>query len=641
MRLLRSRKGMHLTITGVILLILAILFLMLFGLPFLAKLRQGAADLYRCPGECRDACPSEGWREEGYANGDCKKDGLTQVCCVQTLYGGAGPVARGGDIEILYNGETLPNGATATLVPRGKSKGGEYWAEGKFSVKVTGDAAKKKCYWKVGDGNWEEYLHRQVPSSSALFPTLIKDYWTFIDSDAQGSDDFSMSSLTTTCDAFKTTSLVKFGLDDQTKSLYPLMLGERIKMDLVVVDDKCEESDFTFCDNYVQSLFIQIPDQKALIDLYLGGTHSENKVSKTSVTTLKTDDTYDFTLKIDGPLPKCSFNYSIPLTDSEGEPLLGSNDPEMLDSLALLQKEWAASATKSCFGLEREERFKLTLNDDDVKGIPFTLNVKTWMEGDHPRTSIATYRFLIEPEKRVKVLGPSPGLDREKAITLSCDGVACSGQFEAAYIDNPLLCSKKDSGKITTFLPVENLTVYGGQASGQWRYLLKTEKQNGKYICIKAKTNSGDIYSLGLWNNVPTRVTIDRTPPKLKLAWHSSKSYLEMNCDDSGNNPDFVSGCGAKPFSYAYITNPFLFVANLLSGGSLAADWAGCPDPETGNWAMINRDDNQWPYISNDIRVICVKAEDNAGNWDTDSRLLFSSQEALALLMRQYAKETS
>jgi hypothetical protein len=624
-------------------MILGVLFLLIFGMPLLNNLREGAEDLYRCPGDCLEQCP-EGWRHERYADGDCRADDENTLCCVEVLIAGNQPIVSTRELTFLFNGEEVPNGGTATLVPRGVKDKSEYAMEGTLSLKIEGDLRDKGCYWKVGDGSWEEHLGKtELSSGSKPFSTLVNKYLAF----SAGSStpyDYQATNLVP-CSRFAVTE--KLSLGGENTDILTQLYGERIKLDLVLVDKDCT-GDYTLCKAHTQTLFLQIPEQKGTIRLHRGSSTRGEVMSEQAVALLPRGETHEFTLHIDGPLPYCSIDYRIPLTDAAGQPLFDTehteHEPAFLAELSAIKASY--SEQKSCTAIEREEHFALPISDTTVGGTPFELTILTATgedpkkEGYKARTS--TYRFLVAPDRQLRILGPSPGLEREKTLTLTCDDLACDGTFEIAYLDNPLDCTAERTlpGDFST---LEDLSIYGGENSGVWRAQLRSEEHNGKYACIKASTNKGAHYSVGLWNDLPTRITIDRTKPTLNLDWHGFEGYLEMHCEDNegtDENP-YVSGCPEKPFSYAYITDPFLFVANVGTGGLLDDDWAGCPDPETGNWAKINREDNQWPYLSSEIRVICIKAEDGAGNWATDSRILFSSQEALALLLREVATEVA
>jgi len=431
------------------------------------------------------------------------------------------------------------------------------------------------------------------------------------------------------------------------------LLGKRIDFTLIVVDEKsCDKEDgatVDSCNTHTQRVSVLVPDRKPALSVTLNKVPVKPTGHGAPRAPLRVGESNDLVVRVQDQYADCSLSIipDIPLGTDKQTASVTKDFPFAGFPIPLTPEP------VSCFSFKPwTQPFTINLPGDVAHSIPFTLVVNT----SFPKTKgksfkpdvVARYPFQIGPERRVIVDGPTQGLTLKKTIDISCQDVTCNG-FTVAYLDDPLQC--RPGGKLNDqtikFDPIDSLERYGGSKEARWRFTLKDEQENGEYVCIKASTNSGDIYSLGLSNGLPTRVSIDATPPDLTLSFTLTNSFtdvLKMRCADptGPSGKAYTSGCKDRPYSYAYVTDPLSFATRILTGstgGFLGSGWHGCPNPETGYWITYNSDEEEMEYLDSAVKVICVKATDNAGNSVVKSKLLYSSQEMLALFLRGLAKK--
>ncbi len=613
------------SIFQLLLLITGLLVLFFFIFPALKQMVAGGKSVFLCDGECRQTCDSDykkAWKGHAYCRetwGEGDSAG-GPVCC-EPVTSSSPIIGRQSDIKVIYNNDKdspLRNGATAELLP--KSDSSKYWAEGTFSISFGDSVKDKPCYWQVGETDWAEDVVQNM-NGNQLMSQLYGKYKTY--EDGGTGPRRTLRDVSWTCDDYKGKSTLKVGENTEESFKY---MGNTLKFSLVVLDpDSCEDDeDIDLCDSSTFTFNAAVPDKNPVISLEVDDiTPSSGHMNKLAV-----DDTHKFELTVREPFGTCTVRYKNILNLTENLPLPFTGVDGTFPVLFENDKCFAKDPWK--------EQFELNIPKEMARAIPFELEVNTTMElsGDD-RVYSASYPFQIKPEQRVRVTGPSPAMTREKNIDISCHDVSCN-KFEVGYPTNPLDCSPGRAAQVETgFEEIQNLTAYGGPDSAMWRFTVKTEEYNGRYVCVKASTGQGAIYSLGLHQDLPAKMLLDMTPPTLTVNFNSWQGFLSFECVDTG---EFVSGCKERPFSYAFITDPLMFVTNILTGGTLDAEFNGCPNAETGYWVHYNSDKAEMPYVSRDVRVICVKAEDNAGNYDTQSKLLFSSQEVLALFLREVAE---
>jgi hypothetical protein len=628
-----KRRGVELTIGMIIGLVLALIVVIWAVYAVRNYLGLGVSKLYQCDGECLTGCP-EGYEHLLAKDGSCEK-GL--MCCKGLTVADESGI-NPGDIRIYYNGDMkkpIQNGDTVTLKTASDSYGP--FATGRFTVAFTKTAAgsDKRCYWQVG---WDgEEMVNQFKSNDnngpLLFEVLKKNLETI--TTPESTIPVTTNQMALCKDYEVSNSELRL-----TTNNYLMNLGRRMKFNLIVVNEKtCDATEggqkpLSLCSPRTHTFYVEIPDRKPVISLKV----NNKEVSQSTVTQLNANQQYEFEITITDPLATCSVSNA---------PSIGS-----ASSLPFLEPLTIASEP-NCFSKKSwVRRTGIIIPNNAVRGISFTLGINTSLSSTPtiktlPESIIKNYTFRIAPDPRVRVDGPAPGLNRLKTVDIACNGVSCS-RFEVAYLKSPLDCYKgapTDNADFKAAQPV----LYGGNSSGRFRLTIDNETNNGLYVCIKTTIDKDFVYSLGLWQQAPVPLAIDRTPPSLKVGYDPFKSILTMECaDPDGTTPpvgvasNYVSGCARRPFSYTYITDPLAFATSVVTGGLLKNTFHGCNDLTPAvSWISYNSDRKEMEYVSRDVRVMCVRAMDNAGNVNITSKLLFSGQEALGLFLSTVMKATN
>ena len=622
-----GRRGYFSILEMVIYLVIALVVLYFIVFPLVRKVRKGGDSAFVCNGECLAVCPSDTMHQ---LSGDqyCQDTygGAGGKCC-ESLVQPEGQIFRRSDIRLYFNGQKdkpLGDGATVSLVPNKDATS----ATGTFSLSFGDTLKDKKCYWLVGDENGQNDVLQCEGSQIAcqnikdcLFQDLYKDYEHF-QSGRGGSctgEKHTINNLHACSDyEGKSTMTVEKMMDH---------LGEKYKFTLVVVDpDSCESgTDVDFCSSDTYTVFSQIPDRTPALSLNL----DKKKVAENVRTPITAGTAHALEAVFKDPLKTCTVTYAT----------LAGVDKQILSSKgeAIAPGKDLVPAAQ-CFAINPySAKASISVVPGVPASIPFSINVTTTLD---KRVVTKTYDFQVAPETRVTVTGPQPGLTKEKTIEIGCDGVTCTS-FEVAYVTSPLSCSDNpvvSSAGDETFQAVDGLEAYGGQASGRWRFAIDNETVNGKYVCIRAETDTGKIYSLGLWNGLPQPISIDHTAPQLLITFNPWQGELSYECYDGQGMPSYRSGCKKDPFSYAYVVDPLKFVSYILTGGALASTFNSCPQPDNdAAWRPLY--ETKMPYIAgNEVRVICVRATDAAGNSVVKTKLLYSGQAALAAFLVEYQK---
>ncbi len=647
----RSRGELSITMLAVIVIALLVIWFVVF--PMIKQAWNGAQSAYNCQGTCVTAC-GDGYMHQLSGDLYCDQQYKGTVCC-EPLQTGPGSFVRGGDIQLYFNSKTdlVPNGATVTLVPQNTK---DFSVGGNFILDFGDSLNGKYCYWEVSNGDWSKNVLLRGAVGKVLFSSLYSDYLAFSSpGNLMSEDDITkihpVDNEISPCSSFAGTSPLSIAGADK----YLALIGQTMKFSLVVVDPSscgtgsgsASQATIDQCNTYTYTVNVQVPDRNPVISLKVNNA----QVSPSAIIPLTPDQSYTLAFTVTEPFPTCTATAIAPFYQAG----TGSAVPAGLNTyvaslfgittsvsqtpgVALLSSDPAAANNQACFASKSTTKtFTVNVPKDAVRGIPFNIEFNnTLIVGSKPRVVRTLFKFQVTPDPRVTVQGPTPGLTKDKQITLACTGVACTASsFQEAFTADPTQCKAGPTG--LQWSPLKNLTSYAD--SNHWRFNIVGESENGKFLCVKASTSQGDVYALGLWNGAPSQVTIDATPPVVSADWNPFVSNLTMQCNDpvKGSDVAYVSGCKARPYSYAYITDPLSFVTSVLTGGQLMPSFGGCPDPNTGYWIPWNNDVPVMQYMSSDVRVICIRATDNAGNSAVTSKLLYSGQEALALFLRTYA----
>ncbi|MBR9700264.1 hypothetical protein GOV11_00155 [Candidatus Woesearchaeota archaeon] len=151
-----------------------------------------------------------------------------------------------------------------------------------------------------------------------------------------------------------------------------------------------------------------------------------------------------------------------------------------------------------------------------------------------------------------------------------------------------------------------------------------------KNLCVYGKGIDDDakIYSAG----PPQRIMVDLQAPTANIDFSPWSLNLRFSCHDGATSePQQGSGCTDR-YAVAYITRITDFIPALVSGKkSNAIAW--CPDPKTGaGYSYVSR---EMPYTGRDVRVLCLRVQDNAGNAGVAMTTVYNAYDAFTILLAE------
>lgn len=110
----------------------------------------------------------------------------------------------------------------------------------------------------------------------------------------------------------------------------------------------------------------------------------------------------------------------------------------------------------------------------------------------------------------------------------------------------------------------------------------------------------------------PVRLMLDVTPPTANLDFRPGSLQLHFGCTDNAPGQPVLSGC-KEAFGVAYIAQTGQFLRALAAKDTPQNAAAWCPPYATsGGYRIETRPITQ--YTDNEIRVLCLRVEDQAGN---------------------------
>lgn len=208
----------------------------------------------------------------------------------------------------------------------------------------------------------------------------------------------------------------------------------------------------------------------------------------------------------------------------------------------------------------------------------------------------------------IKIVGLSSAYEKEKRITVSCEGVDCI-KFEYGY-------TTKDS---TSCNVVSDVPV---GTDGKGYIILDTDLDNGRYLCVEATSKTNAVYTKV--SDYP--INIDITPPTIIADYLGSLLVTQVQCYDNNKCTNEVL--------YHYISDPSAFIAALV-GGVKNPYW--CPIDDN-SYSKINSNTDIPYYFADDFKVLCVRVKDEAGNSATDILITYNAYNVLQDLTKTYAK---
>jgi hypothetical protein len=127
----------------------------------------------------------------------------------------------------------------------------------------------------------------------------------------------------------------------------------------------------------------------------------------------------------------------------------------------------------------------------------------------------------------------------------------------------------------------------------------------------------------------PRRVFIDTVPPHVEIKFNPWKLTLHFICIDE------LSGC-KDTVGLAFINDVKKFLPALFKNPQSAATW--CPASTTYGSAYEARQAKDASYTINEVRVLCMRGEDNAGNTALTMTTVFPTYDLLATVVQEAMK---
>lgn len=162
-------------------------------------------------------------------------------------------------------------------------------------------------------------------------------------------------------------------------------------------------------------------------------------------------------------------------------------------------------------------------------------------------------------------------------------------------------------------------------AVDRWSFTLDMPYMQNQYLCVygQDKFVDGTFYPAG----DPQQIRIDKTPPMPRVEFKPMSLTLQFYCEDT------ASGCDDTKRSIGYISDIQKFFPALFSGSpQSAAQW--CPG---ASFKVEQR--QQMLYTDEALRVLCVRATDNAGNTGYAMVTVYNTYQAAAALLSKYAQD--
>jgi hypothetical protein len=154
-------------------------------------------------------------------------------------------------------------------------------------------------------------------------------------------------------------------------------------------------------------------------------------------------------------------------------------------------------------------------------------------------------------------------------------------------------------------------------------------------ICIyvegankKDANDQAKLYSVGK----PQRVYIDTIPPRVEIKFSPWSLKLSFLCIDD------YAGC-KDTVGLAFISDVKKFLPALFKGPQSAATW--CPPANTYGYgsAYEQRQARDASYNVNEVRVLCMRGEDNAGNTALTMVTVYPTYDLLATVISEVVNQ--
>jgi hypothetical protein len=148
-----------------------------------------------------------------------------------------------------------------------------------------------------------------------------------------------------------------------------------------------------------------------------------------------------------------------------------------------------------------------------------------------------------------------------------------------------------------------------------------------QYLCVYGQDLRDEtrFYTAGR----PQLIKIDTVPPTANIQFAPLTRKLTFSCTDD------KSGC-KQTYWIQYISDITKFLPALMNGGGQsAAVW--CPSYATANnWRLETK--REVVYTANEVRVLCLRVEDNAGNAGVTKSMVYNGYDLLQTLITEYSE---
>lgn len=159
---------------------------------------------------------------------------------------------------------------------------------------------------------------------------------------------------------------------------------------------------------------------------------------------------------------------------------------------------------------------------------------------------------------------------------------------------------------------------------------LREANMAGQYLCVYGQDVEDKFSYIG---GKGQRINIDRTPPLVDIKFDPFTLRMQFFCQDGLPEELGVTESGCKStFGVAYIGDITKFLPALVSGAQSANTW--CPtsgySTETSRLRL---------YSGTEIKVLCMRGDDNAGNSAVTMATVFNGYDMLAKALVIYLEE--
>lgn len=167
------------------------------------------------------------------------------------------------------------------------------------------------------------------------------------------------------------------------------------------------------------------------------------------------------------------------------------------------------------------------------------------------------------------------------------------------------------------------------QSGETWRFTLDMPYMTGQHLCVYGQDSFDEnkFYPAG----DPQKIRIDRIAPHGTVDFKPATLRLQFTCDDEH------SGC-EDYYGISYVSELGSFLRALVNQKNPQSASLWCPGFNTGrNYAPETRQQTVYPY--NELRVLCLRVVDRAGNSAVSMTTVYNAYNMLAAALAKYRDE--